>query len=197
MRIEVIFCPACRNKLRISEDLLGTPVQCPKCGAEFVGPPPPPDRSPDPRPLPDQRDWGEDRWESRPPRDVSLKVMPVALAMVAAGFGNLMLNLLAVYQAATQPDEMRREIQAFMPAGPMPFDIIPVMLVSGIAFAVISVLQMLGGFAMFGRRSYTMSVLGALISLINCNQICCLLSIPVGVWALIVLFMPDVRENYR
>src|SRR5262245_58266686 len=48
MRIEAIFCPACRHKLRIPEDLLGTEVQCPECKAQFVAPPPAPGPAADP-----------------------------------------------------------------------------------------------------------------------------------------------------
>ena len=41
MRIELIFCPSCNRKLRVPENLMARPVQCPECGARYVAPPTP------------------------------------------------------------------------------------------------------------------------------------------------------------
>jgi hypothetical protein len=34
---EIISCPSCHRKLQVPESLLGQDVQCPTCGATFVG----------------------------------------------------------------------------------------------------------------------------------------------------------------
>src|SRR5262245_64416840 len=39
MSTELIFCPACNNKLRVPGELMGQRVQCPKCNTEFTAPP--------------------------------------------------------------------------------------------------------------------------------------------------------------
>jgi hypothetical protein len=36
---EIISCPSCQRKLQVPESLLGQDVQCPTCGATFVGSP--------------------------------------------------------------------------------------------------------------------------------------------------------------
>jgi hypothetical protein len=37
-----VDCPTCGRKLRLTEELLGAPVQCPRCGTTFTRPPPMP-----------------------------------------------------------------------------------------------------------------------------------------------------------
>ena len=34
---EIISCPSCHRKLQVPESLIGQDVQCPTCGATFVG----------------------------------------------------------------------------------------------------------------------------------------------------------------
>ena len=71
-----------------------------------------------------------------------------------------------------------------------------VVVVGLVIFAIPWVIT-LGGFAMLTRRSYSLAIVAAILSLTNCNQLCCVLSIPVGIWALIVLFQPDVKASFR
>jgi hypothetical protein len=60
---EIISCPSCQRKLQVPESLLGQDVQCPTCGATFVGtagggaPPARPESAyPPPAPRPPQRE---------------------------------------------------------------------------------------------------------------------------------------------
>ena len=80
---EIISCPSCHRKLQVPEGLIGQDVQCPTCGATFVGavngqsaaPAPhaaPPPSYPVPPPRPARRDY-DDRGaygdDYGPPRD--------------------------------------------------------------------------------------------------------------------------------
>ena len=86
---EIISCPSCHRKLQVPESLLGQDVQCPTCGATFVGAaagqpsgPEPPSVRPAPAYPPpagrparehyedDRADHDEFRYRSRPRRDV-------------------------------------------------------------------------------------------------------------------------------
>jgi hypothetical protein len=92
---EIISCPSCQRKLQVPESLLGQDVQCPTCGATFVGAvggaPPATRREPSPPPQepgPQRRDdygrrdygdsdedyrddYGDDRRRRRPRRDLA------------------------------------------------------------------------------------------------------------------------------
>ncbi|HYV36526.1 MAG TPA: hypothetical protein VE988_12515 [Gemmataceae bacterium] len=63
---EIINCPSCQRKLQVPETLLGQDVQCPSCGATFVGRvsgrPPPLASGP--------REVLQDRWDADQRSDV-------------------------------------------------------------------------------------------------------------------------------
>jgi tRNA A-37 threonylcarbamoyl transferase component Bud32 len=53
-------------------------------------------------------------------------------------------------------------------------------------------LILVGAFQMINLRSYAWSLTAAILSLISCS----LVSIPVGIWALVILSQPDVKEAF-
>ncbi len=59
-----------------------------------------------------------------------------------------------------------------------------------------SFLVLLGCIQMFRLRAYPVCVLGAVLALNPLNIPCCLLQFPFGLWALIVLLNPDVRQSF-
>jgi hypothetical protein len=206
MHIEAIFCPACRHKLRIPEDLLGTEVQCPECKAQFVAPPPPPGAAAAPNavrerlPPPSPHDERGDEYirQDEPRADAGRKVIPPAVGVFLAAGAHLLMNGMAVVQAIFAPEQLQQAAQQMrnmFPAAPQ-MDIARLSLIGGILFIGVSVVQALCGLAMLTRRSYALSLVGAALCVANCNQVCCLLSIPVGIWALVVLMTPDVRASF-
>jgi hypothetical protein len=61
-----------------------------------------------------------------------------------------------------------------------------------------SVLSMLGGSLMCARKARGFAILASIITAIPClTSACCLLGLPIGIWALIVLFQPDVKAAFR
>jgi hypothetical protein len=69
---------------------------------------------------------------------------------------------------------------------------------AGLTF-VCSLLSILGGWRMYQLRSYGLSVVGAVSAAIPCLSLsaCCGLGEGVGLWALIVLMKPEVRDAFR
>jgi hypothetical protein len=69
---------------------------------------------------------------------------------------------------------------------------------AGLTF-VCSLLSILGGWRMYRLRSYGLSVVGAVSAAIPCLSLsaCCGLGEGVGLWALIVLLKPEVRDAFR
>jgi len=44
---------------------------------------------------------------------------------------------------------------------------------------------------------WPLAMTASILSMLNFGNCCCLLGIPVGIWALVILLMPDVKEAFR
>jgi hypothetical protein len=61
---------------------------------------------------------------------------------------------------------------------------------------VLYVVMAFGGVAMLKRQHWGLALAGAILSLVPCSFVFCV-SLPVGVWSLVVLSMRDVRAGFR
>lgn len=120
---------------------------------------------------------------------------PAILVMVAGGIGILTaivflgLNVLSLgvnaAAAADQPGGI-----ANMMSGTI-----------GIVFNVISIATgafiIFAGLKMKNLENYTLSMIGAIIAMIPCITGCCLVGLPAGIWALVVMNNPEVKSAFR
>ena len=212
MAIESIYCPACNNKLRVPDELMGQQVQCPKCQAMFTAPPPPPSASPlttDHPGAPPQRmgerhaDFGyeDDRWDQEPRRlAASNRRKLPGILLIVVGLLQALMNMYGLSLALISPDELRKQfqqLQAMFPmAGAPQFDPVKAQLITTSVFLMVSIAQIAGGISLFRGRFYSLAIIGAFLAIVNCNQVCCLAGIPVGIWSLIVLFDAGVKAEF-
>jgi hypothetical protein len=62
---------------------------------------------------------------------------------------------------------------------------------------------LLGGVVIFGAtkmkslQGYGLAMASAVIALVPCTSPCCVLGLPVGIWALIVLLNQEVKASFR
>jgi hypothetical protein len=63
----------------------------------------------------------------------------------------------------------------------------------GLIAILVSPLIIYGAFQMLQARKYSMAKLAAILSLIPFTSSCCVLSIPAGIWALMILSKPEVK----
>ena len=61
-----------------------------------------------------------------------------------------------------------------------------------IAFVVI-----FGALRMKNLRSYSLALASAILGMIPCFSPCCLVGLPIGVWAIVVLMDPTVKQSFR
>jgi hypothetical protein len=61
---------------------------------------------------------------------------------------------------------------------------------------IVSPFIIYGALQMLGARKYSMAKLAAVLSLIPCTSICCVLGIPAGIWGLVVLKKPEVKAAF-
>ncbi len=204
---EIIYCPTCSHKLRVPEELLGQIVQCPLCHMVFptpvrggtaprpTFPPPqspalreaPPPVPPPPREYP-PRDWP-------PPRDAREQargeVLPPAVGLIVVGGLGVLVNLLQIGICLFLPDLVR----TMQPLGDGASA--TVALVAGTVFLLVSLGVLAAGIAMAAGRLYGLALLGSVLAMLNIGNLCCLLGLPAGIWALVVLQRSYVRDAFQ
>jgi hypothetical protein len=62
---------------------------------------------------------------------------------------------------------------------------------------VCSILVILGAIRMKNLQSYGLAMTSAILALIPCTSPCCILGVPFGIWALVVLSKPEVKAAFR
>jgi hypothetical protein len=216
MPTTTIFCPACNNKLRVPDELMAQPVECPKCGASFTAPPPmsgplhgererPNEGQPVPvepvRPEQDE-DFGRRSydWDSDEPQATggAKLTIPAVLLMILAGVA--MLDSLARIVIGLFLPKVIQQLeasQAQMFGQPPPnLNMRAMQVVAGVIFALLSTVTFLGGIAMLRRQLYGLAIAGSIAAMLNLIDCCCVFGLPVGIWALIVLLRPEVKASF-
>ena len=222
---EQVRCPSCNATLRVPDTLLGKNVKCPKCQTTFLAeteepaepegivrdpapssrrrPSAPPEEYEDEPPLEEE---DEDRPRRRRRRGrgsaaaESAVAGPAIAMMVVAGLDvawtiiDLLLRLLGIglYAAGAAQGGVRS-------GGPTS----PDLLISGAAGiagdilgAAIAVLILVGALKMKNLSSYALAMTACIISMIPCHACCCL-GLPFGIWGLVVLNKPEVKDAFE
>ncbi len=71
----------------------------------------------------------------------------------------------------------------------------PVSIISNLLGAAISGFMIFGALKMRNLQSYGVAMAAAIVSLLPCTSCCCV-SLPVGIWALVVLMKPEVKASF-
>ena len=61
----------------------------------------------------------------------------------------------------------------------------------------LAILVLMGGIKMNKLESYSLAMAASIIAVIPCFSPCCLLGIPIGIWALVVLNDPNVKSAFK
>lgn len=73
----------------------------------------------------------------------------------------------------------------------------PLGIVSSLFGLVLSVLILMGAVKMQSLRSYEFCVTAAILAMLPCLTPCCLIGLPMGIWALVVLRKPEVKSQFH
>lgn len=102
--------------------------------------------------------------------------------------GLILLNILGA--GASMGQHGPGEIGSFLLSG-----------VVGIVFATIGLLVgafiVYGGLQMRNLQGHTLSIVTAVVAMLPCVSPCCCLGLPVGIWALVMLLKPGVKDAFR
>jgi predicted Zn finger-like uncharacterized protein len=217
----IIHCPQCQRPLRVTDELKNRLVKCPSCEVTFrvpadsnepqaVTPLRPegisasPNSSRPPEVAPGESETGfrsgqpESEDFDRAERErVRSQVQLPAICLMITGLLGILVNLLQVfYGAFGEPPAARAGVPEWMielqqgAHGPVAIGM-------GFIFAAMSVLVLAGSLQMLRLRMHSFSLVGTIAAMINIGNCCCLLGLPVGIWALVVLLRPGVKAAFE
>ena len=124
------------------------------------------------------------------------KVLPPAIALIVAAALGLVMSFVGITTALSavppQVDPNAPPIlQEFVRGthGPIAAAIQSL-------FAGLNCLILFGSIQMLRFKMRGLAITASILSMINLGNCCCLLGLPFGIWALVVLFMEDVRSAF-
>ena len=124
------------------------------------------------------------------------KLMAPAIALLVIGLMGMVVSLFNLVFALVNPN------QAIDPNAP---EIIQEMqrnaggpLAAGVqaVFAIVNGLIILGAVYMLRLRSWGWAMTSSVLSMVNIGTCCCVVGFPVGIWAIVVLSMEDVKQLF-
>jgi predicted Zn finger-like uncharacterized protein len=205
---EQIRCPSCGATLRVPENLLGMAVKCPKCETTFtaaLAPPPPaaivtePPRRAERLPELEDEPFGALEDEDYPRRrfvdaEVALAGPAIALMVVAgldflAGVFRLLLPLLGLSMAFAGGGAGRVGGNGGLAAE---FGINGLL---GVLHFTFGGLILAGAIKMKKVKSFGFAMTACILAMIPCSG-CCLLGLPFGIWGLVILNKPEVKDAF-
>jgi hypothetical protein len=68
---------------------------------------------------------------------------------------------------------------------------------SAIVAILVSVLILFGGLKMKQLENYGLAMTASIVAMIPCISPCCLIGLPIGIWALVVLSKPEVKSAFH
>jgi len=63
-------------------------------------------------------------------------------------------------------------------------------------FVLVALFILVGGIQMLRLKSWGIALAASIVSMVNFSNCCCILGLPIGVWALVVLLMADVKQAF-
>jgi hypothetical protein len=216
-------CGQCGKLLRTGDDTVGRQAQCPECGS-LTGVPGPAERTGATPPLAPLgagssassdatsgnpsgagQEWRGTQGSQNPYQSPvayanlvapAQRVSAPATALIVTGILGICLQVLGIIFNLIQ---MTVGVQ-IAHQGP---EAIPVMfgtginLVFGAIFMAIGVVVVVGATKMKNLENYSLAMASAIIAVIPCISPCCLLGLPFGIWALVVLNDSSVKAAFR
>jgi hypothetical protein len=73
----------------------------------------------------------------------------------------------------------------------------PLAIANVIVGILINGIILFGGIKMRKLENYGLAMAASIIAMIPCNWPCCIIGLPIGIWALVVLSKPEVKNAFR
>jgi hypothetical protein len=210
-------CSRCQRLLRTGDDTAGRMAQCPECGAQTQVPAQ--DMSAAPSLMPPSGGGGSfDSTTPQPavssgyqipypatpahapgpgpqgnPYYALQRVSAPATCLIVTAVLGLALGVLRILGSILQVGVIAAAHHNDLPA----LFVGPVGVVFGTIEIIMGVIVMVGAMKMKGLENYGFAMAASIIALIPCVSPCCLLGLPFGIWALVVLSDPIVKSSFK
>ena len=141
-------------------------------------------------------------------RTVALgKVKSPAVGLMVAGILNVLFSILSLVMIAFMPaitkrlnaqldqlhnPQLQAELHKSLENSTSAFGI-----ASNVFGLLLSVLILWGAFKMKSLQSYEFCMTAAILAMLPCLTPCCLVGLPLGIWALVVLRKPEVKSQFH
>jgi phage FluMu protein Com len=218
-------CSQCGKLLRTGDDTAGRQAQCPECGAISAVPSstrPSEPSVPPVSPLGGGNPFGavpaagaegsDNPYQSPapagylPPGQIDLlaaqRVSGPATALIVTAISAMVLQVLALVVNLAQiglgpgmgmgPGMRHQRAEMF----PMMFGG-GVQVVSGVFGLILAAVILIGAMKMKKLENYAFAMAAAILAMVPCFWPCCLLGLPFGIWALVVLGDGSVKAAFR
>jgi len=130
------------------------------------------------------------------PRDPGAKLLAPAIALIVVGGLGVVFDLInvamALLGAPPQIDPNAPEFVQQMQAGGHG----PVAAMTQLVFVVVSAIVVFGGVQMCRRQTWGLALAASILAMVNCGNLCCVLGLPIGIWALVILCLEDVKAAF-
>ncbi len=206
----LVKCPACGMTFTVRA---GSPEQQPQLPPQALPAQPPESAAPSaegpgaPPPLvyrppeeyveePRQRRARPEPWDyDRPSRERAKSlVLPPAICLLLVGILGMLIDGAMVLVAAATPEMLTKAADDFKIGGPPP-EPFQVIVFYGF-FALLSLVNIVAVIPMIRMRIYPVAIIGSILPMVTLPSCCCLLGLPLGIWAFVVLVRQDVRAAF-
>lgn len=65
------------------------------------------------------------------------------------------------------------------------------------AFLILNIVILIGAIQMVRFKMWGYSLTASILAMINIGTCCCILGLPVGIWSIIVLLQPQVKNEFK
>lgn len=116
-------------------------------------------------------------------------IVTAALGFLGCAVG-IILNLTGVTMGAMQQQSQDMPNWVNMMSGGFG-------IVQSILGIVLSVVILMGALKMKRLENYTFSIIATVIAMVPCISPCCIVGLPIGIWALVILNKPEVKGAFH
>jgi predicted Zn finger-like uncharacterized protein len=199
----ITACPNCQRQLKVPENLLGKTVRCPSCQTTFVAqddqeaPVAMVDEEPaNPTPGPGASPEMTQRRRVRASAAAASALMGPAISLLIFGVLAILGGFLggAIY-GLVLPNAPQMNNPQFGGPPPPPAALYITGVLSMVGGCIWGGLVIAGAISMLRLRLYPLAMTGSIVAMMPCSG-CCLVGLPLGIWALIILNREEVRAAF-
>ncbi len=135
------------------------------------------------------------------------RVNAPAVALMVTGILNLLFGVWGLMRTAFFPPNLQElDSQLQQINNPQLVELVhrwmhiaegPLGIAGSLLGLILSVLILMGAIKMRSLQSYEFSMTAAIVAMLPCVTSCCLIGLPFGIWALMVLTKPDVKSHFN